>query len=32
VRDELEGLLAEVEPESRASDTVGTPRAIGALD
>ncbi|MDQ3821981.1 MAG: ATP-dependent zinc metalloprotease FtsH [Actinomycetota bacterium] len=29
VRDELEGLLADVEAESRASDTVGTPRALG---
>jgi cell division protease FtsH len=32
VRDELEALLDEVEPESRASETVGTPRAIGAVD
>jgi cell division protease FtsH len=32
VRDELEALLDEVEPESRASETVGTPRAVGALD
>src|SRR5881227_255609 len=28
VRDEVEALLAEVEPESRASETVGTPRAV----
>jgi len=28
VRDEVESLLAEVEPESRASETVGTPRAV----
>ncbi len=32
VREELEALLGEVEAESRASDIVGTPRAIGALD
>jgi cell division protease FtsH len=32
VRDELEALLDEVEPESRASETVGTPRAVGAVD
>jgi cell division protease FtsH len=32
VRDELDTLLAEVEAESRASDTVGTPRVISALD
>jgi cell division protease FtsH len=32
VRDELETLLADVDAESRASDTVGTPRAISALD
>ena len=29
VRDELESLLADVEAESRHSETVGTPRAIG---
>jgi cell division protease FtsH len=32
VRDELETLLADVEAESRASDTVGTPRALGAVE
>ena len=32
VRDELEALLEEVEPESRASETVGTPRAVSAVD
>jgi cell division protease FtsH len=31
VRDEILSLLAEVEPESRAAETVGTPRAIAAL-
>src|SRR2546421_4033228 len=32
VRDEVEALLLEVERESRASETVGTPRAIAASD
>ena len=32
VRDELEALLGDVDAESRASDTVGTPRAISAID
>ena len=32
VRDELTALLDDVEPASRASETVGTPRAVGALD
>jgi cell division protease FtsH len=32
VRDELEVLLDEVEPESRSSETVGTPRAVTAVD
>src|SRR5437588_253994 len=32
VRDEVETLLAEVEPESRASETVGTPRAVALSD
>jgi cell division protease FtsH len=32
VREELEALLADVEPESRASETVGTPRAVGFVD
>jgi cell division protease FtsH len=31
VRDEILSLLAEVEPESRAAETVGMPRAIAAL-
>src|ERR671930_539095 len=30
VRDEIEGLLSDVEPESRASETVGTVRALAA--
>ena len=30
VREEIEGLLSDVEPESRASETVGTVRAIAA--
>jgi cell division protease FtsH len=32
VREELQALLGEVDAESRASDTVGTPRVVGALD
>jgi cell division protease FtsH len=32
VRDEVEALLVDVEPESRASETVGTPRAIALPD
>jgi cell division protease FtsH len=32
VREELEGLLGEVEPESRASETVGTPQAVSVVD
>src|SRR5438874_5622560 len=32
VRDEIESLLVEVEPESQASETVGTPRAVALPD
>jgi cell division protease FtsH len=32
VRDELDALLGDIDAESRASDTVGTPRVISALD
>jgi cell division protease FtsH len=32
VREELEALLGDVEAESRASDIVGTPRAVGAVE
>jgi cell division protease FtsH len=32
VKDELETLLGDVEAESRASDTVGTPRVVSALE
>jgi len=32
VRDEIEALLVDVEPASRASETVGTPRAIALPD
>src|SRR5207248_4122618 len=32
VREEVEALLVDVEPESRASETVGTPRAIALPD
>jgi ATP-dependent Zn protease len=28
-RDELDALLHDVQPESRAADTVGTPRVVG---
>jgi hypothetical protein len=31
-RQELEALLADVQPESNASDRVGTPRAVSAGD
>jgi cell division protease FtsH len=30
VREEIEGLLVDIEPESRASETVGTPRVVAA--
>jgi cell division protease FtsH len=32
VREEIAALLADIEAESRSSETVGTPRALGALE
>ncbi|MDP8910735.1 MAG: cell division protein FtsH, partial [Actinomycetota bacterium] len=31
-REELQAILGDVEPESRASETVGTPRVVSARD